>query len=81
MGTNNKYFDWFLFIYCVLNAIAIVLALFRSDYKKIVKDLKVFFKFNNWWLCFGIIILLFSIVPFTIPFTIKNVYNKIKGDK
>jgi len=66
-----------LVVYSALTFTAMVLGLFRSDAGKIFNDLKHFIRLNNIIVSFGVIILLYTLAPFSIPYTIKNIFNKV----
>jgi hypothetical protein len=81
MGINNNFFDCVLAWYCWLNVIALVLGCFRSDAKKVFKDLSNFIRLNKWYISIGVFMVIFTMSPFTIPYTIKNICNRFKGEK
>jgi hypothetical protein len=66
----------FFYFYCSLNLIAILLGFFRSDFKKIRNDLKHFLRINNWIIFIGLMLVLFAVLPLTIPYSIKNINTK-----
>jgi hypothetical protein len=81
MEINNNLFNFILVCYCWLNVLAVVLGAFRSDANRIARDLSNFIRLNKWYITLGVLLVIFTMSPFTIPFSIKNVYNRIKGEK
>jgi hypothetical protein len=75
----SKIYHFLFELFVTLNFTAIVLLFFRSDKKMIFKDVKTFLKINSLIVCLGVILLTFSILPFTIPYSIENIYNRIKN--
>jgi hypothetical protein len=79
MEINNNLFTFILQLYCWLNFVAVVLGAFRSDAHRIAKDLSNFFRLNKWYVTLGVVIVIFTMSPFTIPFTIKNIIHRINS--
>jgi hypothetical protein len=75
----SKIYHFLFELFVTLNFTAIVLLFFRSDKKMIFKDVKTFLKINSFIVCLGVVFLTFSILPFTIPYSIENIYNRIKN--
>jgi Ni,Fe-hydrogenase I cytochrome b subunit len=67
--------------HCWLNVVALILSMFRSDAERIANDFSHLVRLNKWYFILGLVILLFTMFPLTIPFTIKHIFNRLKGDK
>lgn len=68
----------FLAIWLCLNAIAVILGMFRSDYWNIQKDLLFILKDRTIIYKTIIAISLFMLLPFTIGETLINIKNRLK---
>ena len=79
METSNNVITGILITFCWLNAIAVILGCFRSDAERIYRDLSNFTRLNKWYVLLGLALLLFTMSPFTIPYSISNVINRLKN--
>ena len=75
----NKLYHFLFNFFVGLNITATILLFFRSDKKMIVTDIKVFLKINNFFICLGVFLMILSILPFTIPYSLENIYKKLNN--
>jgi len=80
MEINNNFFHCIILVHCWLNVLAVILGAFRSDAQRITKDLGNFIRLNKWYITLGVVMVVFTLSPFTIPYTIKNIFNRLKDD-
>jgi hypothetical protein len=73
-----QYFINFLYLWVILFWISFFLILFRSDSLRVYEDLDLYFKKRKFifWLFNAFI--LFCIMPFSIPYSIANIFHNKK---
>ena len=71
------FYIMFCFLWLFLNCIALIIAPFRSDWKKIKQDIKMIFKRNNYFYTFGVVVIVLMILPFSIPYSMRNIADRI----
>lgn len=68
----------FFYTWIVLNFFALIIVPFRSDWAKIKQDIKMVFKRNNYFYTLGVVTIAFCILPFSIPYSMRNIADRIK---
>lgn len=68
--------DEILFLWVTLNIVALALLTGRSDWQKIKQDF-ILFKKGYWLITFGFFVVSFLILPFSIPYSIRNIAERI----
>ena len=68
--------DEILYLWVVLNLISLALLTGRSDWHKIKQDFLLFLK-GYWIITLGFFIVSFLILPFSIPYSIRNIAERI----
>jgi len=71
------FYIMFCFFWLFLNCIALIIVPFRSDWKKIKQDIKMIFKRNNYFYTFGVVVIVLMILPFSIPYSMRNIADRI----
>lgn len=75
MATINHFISlWFM-----LSVVALFVASFRNDWGKLLLDMKLIFFKQKIHYSLGTLILVICISPFSIPYSLKNIYNKFKN--
>lgn len=69
----------FISLWLTLSVVALLVASLRSDWNKLLMDIKMIFFKQKIHYSLGILILVVCISPFSIPYSIKNIYNKLKN--
>jgi len=68
----------FCFTWLFLNIVALIIVPFRSDWQKIKQDIKMIFRRNNYFYTTGVMLIILLILPFSIPYTMRNIADRIK---
>jgi len=80
MEISNSLMNVIIIIHCWLNILALILGACRSDAVRISKDISTFIRFNKWYVVLGVVVLIFTMSPLTIPYSIKHIFNRLKDD-
>ncbi len=68
--------DEIIYLWVALNIVALILLIGRSDWQKIKQDF-ILFKKGYWLITFGFFVVSFLILPFSIPYSIRNIAERI----
>lgn len=68
--------DEIICLWVALNIVALALLIGRSDWQKIKQDF-ILFKKGYWLITFGFFVVSFLILPFSIPYSIRNIAERI----
>jgi len=68
--------DELIYLWVVLNVISLALLTLRSDWEKIKKDF-LLFKKGYWLITLCFLAVSFLILPFSIPYSIRNIAERI----
>lgn len=68
--------DEIICLWVALNIVALALLIGRSDWQKIKQDF-ILFKKGYWLITFGFFVVLFLILPFSIPYSIRNIAERL----
>lgn len=72
------FFINFIISWCILVVIAIVLISLRSDARTVAEDIDNCFINKKFWVAITSFILIWSILPLSIPYSLGNILNKKK---
>jgi len=68
--------DELIYLWVALNIVALALLTGRSDWQKIKQDF-ILFKKGYWLITLGFLGFSFLILPFSIPYSIRNIAERI----
>lgn len=68
--------DEIICLWVALNIVALALLIGRSDWQKIKQDF-ILFKKGYWLITFGFFVVSFLILPFSIPYSIRNIAERL----
>lgn len=68
--------DEIIWLWVALNIVALALLIGRSDWQKIKQDF-ILFKKGYWLITFGFFVVSFLILPFSIPYSIRNIAERL----
>jgi hypothetical protein len=74
----NEILLLWVYTWLLLNVVAIIITPFRTDWIKIKQDTKMIFKKNKILYTIFIFLIVLCVLPFSIPYTMKNISDRIK---
>jgi hypothetical protein len=75
MATINN----FISLWITLGVVSLILASLRSDWQRLLMDIRMVLFKQKYYYSIGTLILIICLSPFSIPYSIKNIYNKHKN--